>query len=67
MWRRDRTLTMFVALTLLYFVVISAGAESEARFRVPFMPLYAIAAAFAIAGRAVYPERSEGSAEAQRE
>ena len=67
MWRRDRTLTIFVALTLLYFIVISAGAESEARFRVPFMPLYAIAAAFAISGRAVYPERSEGSAEAQRE
>ena len=50
MWRRDRTLAAFVALTLLYFIVISAGAESEARFRVPLMPLYAIAAAFAISG-----------------
>ena len=50
MWRRDRELALFVALTLLYFVVISAGAESEARFRVPLMPLYAICAAFAISG-----------------
>jgi 4-amino-4-deoxy-L-arabinose transferase and related glycosyltransferases of PMT family len=50
MWRRDRALAAFVGLTLLYFVVISAGAESEARFRVPLMPLYAIAAAFAISG-----------------
>jgi len=50
MWRRDRALAAFVALTLLYFIVISAGAESEARFRVPLMPLYAIAAAFAISG-----------------
>jgi len=50
MWRRDRALAAFVGLTLLYFIVISAGAESEARFRVPLMPLYAIAAAFAISG-----------------
>jgi len=50
MWRRDRSLALFAALTLLYFIVISAGAESEARFRVPLMPLYAIAAAFAISG-----------------
>ncbi len=45
LWRRDRALGGFVALTLLYFIVISAGGESEARFRVPVMPLYAIAAA----------------------
>jgi hypothetical protein len=48
MWRRDRALAAFFTLTLIYFIVISAGAESEARFRVPLMPLYAIAAAFAI-------------------
>lgn len=47
MFRHDRQLAIFAGLTLLYFVVISAGAESEARFRVPFMPLYAITAAFA--------------------
>jgi len=51
MWRRDRALAAFTALTLLYFIVISAGAESEARFRVPLMPLYAIAAAFAVGSR----------------
>jgi hypothetical protein len=38
---------MFVGVTLLYFIVISAGGESEARFRMPLMPLYAISAAFA--------------------
>ena len=46
MWRRDRTLALFVGLTLIYFVVISAGGESESRFRVPVMPLYVIAAGF---------------------
>lgn len=47
MWRHDRSLAIFAGLTLLYFIVISAGGESEARFRVPLMPLYAITAAFA--------------------
>lgn len=53
MWRRDRILAAFIVLTLIYFIVISAGAESEARFRVPLMPLYAIAAAFAISGASI--------------
>ncbi len=44
LWRRDRALATFIGLTLLYFIAISAGGESEARFRVPVMPLYAIAA-----------------------
>jgi hypothetical protein len=60
MWRRDRALAAFIALTLIYFIVISAGAESEARFRVPLMPLYAIAAAFAISGRAVLSRAQRG-------
>ena len=51
MWRRDRSLALFAGLTLLYFIVISAGGESEARFRVPLMPLYAISAAFAFQSR----------------
>jgi hypothetical protein len=47
-WRRDRALAIFVALTLMYFIVIGAGGESEARFRVPVMPIYAIAAALSV-------------------
>lgn len=44
-WRRDRVLALFFALTVAYFVVISAGSEAEARFRVPIVPVMAIAAA----------------------
>ena len=51
MWRHDRALALFTGLTLLYFIVISAGGESEARFRVPLMPLYAISAGFAFRPR----------------
>jgi len=48
LWRRDRTLALFIGLTLIYFLGISAGGESEARFRVPMMPPYAIAAALGL-------------------
>lgn len=44
LWRRDRPLTLLIALTVLYFLGISAGGESESRFRVPVMPQLAIAA-----------------------
>jgi hypothetical protein len=45
LWQRDRTLSLLIALTVAYFVVISAGSEAEARFRAPVVPLMAIAAA----------------------
>jgi len=45
LWHRDRPLALLIALTASYFVLISAGGESEARFRVPVMPEIAIAAA----------------------
>jgi hypothetical protein len=48
MWRRDRELAQLIAATVLYFVLITAGGESEARFRVPVMPQIAIAAAFGV-------------------
>jgi hypothetical protein len=51
LWRRDRVLSLLFALTIAYFVVISAGSEAEARFRVPIVPVLAIAAA--IGGDAV--------------
>ncbi|MEO8033751.1 MAG: glycosyltransferase family 39 protein [Acidobacteriota bacterium] len=44
MWGCDRTLALLVAATCGYFALIAAGGESEARFRVPFTPEYALAA-----------------------
>jgi len=41
-WREDRNFFYLVFLTVSYFVVISAGAESNSRFRVPIMPFYAL-------------------------
>ena len=43
--RGNRNLATLIVLTCAYFLVISAGGESEARFRAPIVPLYALAAA----------------------
>jgi len=48
LWRRDRTMAMLIAATVGYFILISAGGEAEARFRVPVVPQIAIAAAFGL-------------------
>jgi hypothetical protein len=45
LWRSDRPLALLIALTVVYFLGISAGGEAEARFRVPVMPQMVIAAA----------------------
>lgn len=45
LWRDDRPLALLLAGTVAYFLVISAGGEAEARFRVPVVPQIAIAAA----------------------
>jgi hypothetical protein len=45
LWRRDRDLAMLTIATIVYFLLISAGGEAEARFRVPVIPQYMIAAA----------------------
>jgi hypothetical protein len=45
LWRRDRALALLIAGTVVYFLLISAGAEAEARFRVPVVPQIVIAAA----------------------
>jgi hypothetical protein len=45
LWRSDRELALLLLVTIAYFVVMAAGAESEARFRVPVIPQLAIAAA----------------------
>ena len=43
-WRRDRLAAMLMLLTIAYLVVMSLGAEAYSRFRVPFLPLYAMLA-----------------------
>jgi purine-cytosine permease-like protein len=43
-WRVDRLAAVMMLLVVLYFVVMSLGAEAYARFRVPFLPLYAMLA-----------------------
>jgi hypothetical protein len=48
LWRRERDLALLIAATIGYFVLISAGGEAEARFRVPVVPQIAIAAAFGV-------------------
>jgi CHASE2 domain-containing sensor protein len=48
-WRANRAFFWLAALTCVYFVGISAGAESFARFRVPIMPIYGILVANGIA------------------
>jgi hypothetical protein len=45
--RRD-DFGLLIIFTVLYFLLISAGGEAEARFRVPVVPQYAIAAAAGI-------------------
>ena len=41
----DRRFAFFLVATIAYFIAISGGSEAEARFRVPVMPMIAIAAA----------------------
>jgi hypothetical protein len=48
LWRRDRNLALLLVATIGYYVLISAGGESESRFRVPVMPQLLIAAAFGV-------------------
>ncbi len=50
LWRRDRAVAALIIGTVAYFVVISAGSEAESRFRVPVVPLMAIAAGAGVEG-----------------
>ena len=43
LWRRDRPQAIFVAATIFYFLFMAAGGEAEHRFRVPIVPLMALA------------------------
>lgn len=44
-WKRNRKMFYLFFFTTAYFILLSAGAESYFRFRVPITPLYVIAAA----------------------
>jgi hypothetical protein len=48
LWRRNRPAALLLALSVVYFIGISAGGESEARFRLPVTPLMAIAAGMGV-------------------
>jgi hypothetical protein len=43
-WRADRLAATLMLLTIMYLVVMSLGVEAYSRFRVPFLPLYAMLA-----------------------
>jgi hypothetical protein len=47
-WNHDKQLFALIFLVILYFLVISGGAQSDSRFRVPIIPLYALAAAIGL-------------------
>jgi hypothetical protein len=49
LWKTDRAMALLIGMTVAYFIVISAGAEAESRFRVPVIPQMAIAAAAGLA------------------
>ena len=47
LWReRTRLPVVFVMAVILYFVMVSSGPETDARFRIPFFPLIAMFAAY---------------------
>jgi hypothetical protein len=45
LWSSDRPLALLIFFTVAYFIGVSAGGESESRFRVPVVPQLAITAA----------------------
>ena len=52
-WRKNRTFFWLALLVIVYFVGVSAGPQSEARFRVPFIPLYVPLSAIGISNLAL--------------
>jgi hypothetical protein len=51
LWRRDKKQAALIAATIFYFLFMAAGGEAEGRFRVPIVPLMALAAASAVPAR----------------
>lgn len=60
-WKSNRTFFWFSILICVYFVGVSAGAESFSRFRVPIMPIYSILVAMGLDSllRSVVPQKKE--------
>jgi 4-amino-4-deoxy-L-arabinose transferase-like glycosyltransferase len=56
-FRRERTLCYLLVLTVVYFLLISAGAEAYSRFRVPVMPMYALLVGAGIAATIQWVQR----------
>jgi len=52
-WRKNRTFFWLALWVIVYFVGVSAGPQSEARFRVPFVPLYVLLSAIGMSNLAV--------------
>jgi len=48
LWKENRVFFYLSFLTIFYFVVVSSGAETNSRFRVPIEPIYAILVAIGI-------------------
>jgi hypothetical protein len=48
LWRKNRQLFTLVFFVAVYFVLVSGGAETYSRFRVPIMPVYALSAAIGL-------------------
>jgi hypothetical protein len=44
-WSQNRRWFYLTCLVILYFVVLSSGAEAYSRYRVPIMPIYAVSIA----------------------
>jgi hypothetical protein len=63
-WNRNRAFFWLAALVIGYFVAVSSGAETFARFRIPILPLYAILIAQGLdsAGRKIRSSRLSKSA-----
>jgi asparagine N-glycosylation enzyme membrane subunit Stt3 len=47
LWKRSRPTALLIGVTAAYLLVITSGAEGEARFRVPAVPLLAVLAGVA--------------------
>lgn len=68
-WRIDRLAAMLMLFAIAYLVFMSLGTEAYSRFRVPFLPLYAMLAgggAAALAARLRFTRSIDSAAAGQR-
>lgn len=60
-WKEERRLFYLAFLAVVYFVVISAGAEAFSRLRVPIVPVYAVLIASGIDWTLAFFSKGRGS------